>query len=386
MNAMPSGSLLAETLGRGLLISAAGIVAVGAAHLAIGAVAFRLRRQSSPLAPGRQRLLTTAGPLLLGRARQRAAAVLVVAIGLAIAAPWAHAFVDDIVSPWDSARGGAQPWRSLLLALVIWVGLLPLALFIWSLPWLRFGDVARAGAIRLAVAGRTVESMEPDQYDERRPHSEPVRRACREAAESAALWGSALDAEPDDPPGRRPSFGVVLLLPAAIALILAATSSVWLVVAGIAAAGAWAAAVYAGAYRAAVDAPGSAVADYLLLARCAAGRRDQRANRLAESCLDANPGIIQDHETLLGEFANAVKVSATPWSPDPASGANVDLVTRLWTTDRAGRSEELRVIFHLRWGKDAGWRIARLTLEDPTGRRSPANAHRFASAAAWQAR
>jgi hypothetical protein len=213
-----------------------------------------------------------------------------------------------------------------------------------------------------------------------------VRRACREAAESAALRVPALDAQPDDPRDRRPSFGAFLLLPAAIALILAATSSVWLAVACVAAAGAWAAAVYAGAYRSAVDAPGSAVADYLLLARCAAGRRDQRANRLAESCLDANPGIIQDHEALLGELANAVKVSATPWTPDPASAADVELVARLWTTDRAGRSEELRLIFQLRWRKDAGWRIARLTLEDPTGRRAPSNTLRFTAAAAWQAR
>jgi hypothetical protein len=344
-----------------------------------------LRRRSSTSA-GRQRLLATAGPLLLGRARQRAAAVLVVAIGLAITAPWVHGFVDAAVNPWGSARGGAEPWRSILLALVVWVGLLPLALFIWSLPWLRLGDVARAGAVRLASAARSVGAMEPNEYDERRPHSEPVRRACREAAESAALRVPALDAQPDDPRDRRPSFGAFLLLPAAIALILAATSSVWLVVACVAAAGAWAAAVYAGAYRSAVDAPGSAVADYLLLARCAAGRRDQRANRLAESCLDANPGIIQDHEALLGELANAVKVSATPWTPDPASAADVELVARLWTTDRAGRSEELRLIFQLRWRKDAGWRIARLTLEDPTGRRAPSNTLRFTAAAAWQAR
>lgn len=381
MNELPSASLLAQMLGRGLLVSAGGIVAVGFAYLALWLIASRLRPESG----ARQRLLAPAAPLLLGRARRRAGALLMTAIGVAVAAPWIHDVIERIVKPWEAANVG-EPWRVILPLLLGWVALLPLALFIWSLPWLRLGDVARAGSVRLAAAaGRSVGSMEPDQFDERRPHAEPVRRACREVAECAALGVPALDAEPSAPRGRRPSFGAFLLLPAAIALFLAATVNVWLALACLAATVAWVAAVYAGAYRSAIDAPGSAVADYLLLARCAAGRRDPRAAKLAEGCLDPNPGIMQDHETLLAELANAARVSATPWSPDPASAADVELVTRLWTTDVSGRSEELRLIFQLRWGEDNGWRIARLTLEDPTGRRALANGVRFASAAVWRA-
>lgn len=386
MDGVLDPSLLLTSLGGCLLISAGGIASVGIAYAAVSLSAGRfLRRFGSPTEARHNWLSPPTGEAYLTEAWCRAAALAVAAVGVAIAAPWVHEFVDAFVRRWDAAGDGQGSWQYGLLALTVWIGLLPFALFIWMLPERaprRFRPSTSERSHRTIPAGSGARQPD-DSLDERRPHTEPIRRACRRFASHVALCAPTAAGDGHRASLWRPPIEVALLAPAATALLLMATVNRWAVVAYIGAFAGWFIGVYLVTYGAVVSAPGVVVADYLLLARFVADRRVESAEPLAEAWLDPNPATLQDHEQLVAALRSAARIGPIPWSPQVVGASSVELTALLPTMDRAGRQDELAIAFQLRRQRGRAWRITRVALDDPGGRLTATREPHFALASVW---
>jgi hypothetical protein len=328
-------------------------------------------------------------PFFVSEAWRRATALAVTGLGLIAGAPWIHEFVDDLAARWDRSNANLQPWHYGLLGLVVWLGLLPLALFIWSLPSRGAGERSfsitggRASAGNRSFGG-PARGLDLVNLVEDRPYSEPVRRACHLHACGVALCAPERTTDRHGGRWRRPPLEVILLLPAVFALLLIATVNFWIVLVMAAAILVWCAATYSVSYRSALAAPGSVIADYLLLTGRSADRGTSHSSRLAQEWLELNPAILQDHEQLAATLSGAVRVGAVPWSPVAVSASNVELTTRLWVTDHRGRDREIVIAFHLRRRQATGWRIARIAMEAPNaGVLAPGGTH-FPLASVWR--
>lgn len=390
MNGLPESSLLLHSMGQCLLVSGLGIASVGIGYAAAAGVVGRYRSRLHSGAEGPPGIAASAVPTDLVEVWCRAAGVAVVALAVAAGAPWVHAFVDDLVGRWDGP-GDARPWHYGLLVLLAWIGFLPFSLFVWRLPRWTVGRSRLLPARRPAhailrplggpngrpTAGRLVGNP---------PYSDPVRRSCRRYASAVALGASVPIDDLEAAVNRWPPVEVLVLIPAAVALFLATTVSAWIVVGFIAIVAAWGWVVYTTAYRAAVAAPGTALADYLMLSQWAARTGGNDAGRLAETRLDRNPATLQDHEQLVGVLARATRIGPVPWSPHSVDASQVDVSTRLWTTDRRGQEREITVGFHLRRHQGSDWRITRITLDDFDGGSTAARAPWFAVASPWMPR
>jgi hypothetical protein len=324
----------------------------------------------------RKLLLEANEQSLTAVATRRALGILAAVVAFIIAAPWLQEPITDLYDRWQVAARQTGLGAYGVLAAVTWLGLAPLAVFLWALPSqslkrrsLRAPDWAtRLGT---SVTPGLPQTIEPGELNQRYPHHETLRRACRAYGWNHALWAAAWR-HPDDRKSRGVALATALLIvPGSVVLVAAGLMNFWIgagTVAVVVAASALAGVL---ATRAAMSAPGTAALDYMLLAAACRDGRSRDVQALAETYLEQNAATQQDHKALITAMAAARWIGEPAWNPVPPTVPEVVIPASLSVIDHNDHAGELHVALRLRYDRDRRWRIARIWTEraapDPTG-------------------
>jgi hypothetical protein len=358
----------------GLILSSFGVaVGLGTAGIAVVGLVYRLTRPMAETEFGPSRHSTQARPRRLtleaderwvaAAAYRRAAGIGVALLALLVASPWLQAPLDRLADRWRAASQD-QPWGYGVLAAVLWLGLLPLAAFLWALPRrapARRGLRRQGWATRLGTSTSPglPNAITPDDLADSPPYAAPLRRAARLRGINAALgagrargntWGTV-------------PFLALALVPPIGGLLLAGFVEAWLaaMAAAVAALGAVAAGVRA--RRDALRAPGTTALDYLILVSAARDGRCGDAGTRAAAYLAPNPATLQDHAALVAALAGVHWIDEPPWDTAPVARTDVVVPAAMEVVDRGGRRARVHVALRLVRDGDRNWRIARIWME-----------------------
>src|SRR5262249_41453065 len=124
-------------------------------------------------------------------AYRRAAGAAVTLLALLIASPWLDPRVDRLADRWRAAAAGHE-WRYGVMALVLWLGLVPLAVCCRAWPrrtWARRRLRWRGWATRLGTSTSPglPTSIAADDLTDSPPHYAALSRACGVRGVNAAL-------------------------------------------------------------------------------------------------------------------------------------------------------------------------------------------------------
>ncbi len=301
-------------------------------------------------------------------ASRRALGILAALIAFGIAAPWLQEPIQQLADRWHTAARQTGPEAYGLLAAIAWLSLAPLAIVLWALPSvslkqrsLRASDWAtRLGT---SVTPGLPTTIEPEELNERYPHHEALRRACRAYGWNHALWAASWR-HPDDTGARKSTLAIALLVvPAMVMLALAGLVNIWIGIAALVIVVIVSALTGILEKRAALSAPGTAALDYMLLVAASRDGRARDIHALAESYLEPNAATQQDHKTFISTLATVRWIGEPAWNPVPPSVPEVVIPASLAVTDHNDHPGELHVAFRLRYDRDRRWRITRIWTE-----------------------
>jgi hypothetical protein len=346
---------------------------LAAAAIAVVGLVYRLTRSLAEAEFGPSRHPTRTRPRALtleaderwlaAAAYRRAVGIAVALLALLVASPWLNAPVDRLADRWRDAAAG-NDWRYGMLAVLLWLGLVPLAVFLRALPrraWARRRVRWKEWATRLGTSSSPglPNSIAPNDLTGSAPYYAALARACRLRGVNAALGAGG---------GRREQAGwagmpELLIVPTVGALLLAGFVQVWIAPATVAVVALGALGVGWQAKHDALSAPGTAALDYLILMAAARDGRHGEARARAEAYLSPNPGTSQDHANLLAALASARWIDEPRWDPAPVPASEVVVPAALEIVDRAGRERRINVAIRLLRSGGRHWQVARVWAE-----------------------
>jgi hypothetical protein len=379
-------SSFVSAFGWSLAASAAGIALIGATYVLVGwlAQAVEERRRARPGRNPRERTELFALPRVDRRGLRRAVGIAVALAVVLAAAPWLDRRVRDVTEPWRDVPARDEPLELLGLAAVVWLGLVPLALFLWLLPRRTVSERAQPiAAVRVrqmpAVAGAA--GRERSQLAEHPPYTRAVRSACGREGINEALGLPDFDRSWSAGSARLPFLGLVLA-PAYGAALLAATRERGLVALAALLPIFWAGLAYERGRSRAEGRAASVVADYLQLMAWPVLAERHDALLLAERHLAPGPAAAQDHERLAATLTGIRSIFGLPWERG-STGSESEVVTVV-LPPAAERERALQAAFHVRRSAKSGWQIARVVTEDADPAARAGEGPRVAIAAAWR--
>lgn len=359
-----SADLILSTLGLVLGLGLAATVVIGLVFVVLRPMAeaeFGPSRHPTQLRP-RQLTLEAEERWLAAAAYRRAIAVGVALLGLVIASPWLSGPIQRYADRWRDAASDDRQWRFLVLATVLWLGFLPLSLFLSALPrraWSQRTLRSRGWATRLGTSTSPglPSAVAPGDLDDTAPYYVPLKRACRLSGTNSTLGADGTRANHHVSPL------TTVVVPLVVGLLLAGFVEIWVALVAAAIVGLGLLVVGIDSRRRALDAPGTAVLDYLILVAASRDGRRGDARTRAEAYLVPNPATLQDHANLMAAIAGARWIDEPHWDTVPAAQTEVVIPATVDLIDRHGQTVLMHLALRLVRGSDRGWQIVRIWTE-----------------------